>query len=246
MTTDLTGRIALVTGASRGIGYAVAKALARSGAHVLAVARTVGGLEELDDEIQNAGGTATLVPLDLSDTGAVDHLGGAIAERWGKLDILVGNAAILGELGPMPHQDPKLWNDVLALNLTANWRLLRTLDPLLHASDAGRALFLTSTVASQPRAYWGAYAVSKAALEAMVHTYADEIEKSNLRVNLLNPGATRTAMRAKARPGEDPETLPTPDAIAPLVLQMVSPAWTANDRLVDYREWAESADAGNP
>ncbi|MFN3232633.1 MAG: SDR family NAD(P)-dependent oxidoreductase [Alphaproteobacteria bacterium] len=239
----IAGRIALVTGASRGIGYAVARALASQGAHVIAVARTVGGLEELDDEIQAAGGSATLVPLDLSETATIDQLGGAIAERWGKLDILIGNAGILGELGPMPHQDPKLWDDVLALNLTANWRLIRACDALLRASDAGRALFLSSSVGHVARAHWGAYAVSKAALEMMVRTYAQEIGNTKIRVSLLNPGAVATAMRAKAMPGEDPQTLPTPDQVAELMVKMVSPAWTDNGTLVNYRDWAE--DAGN-
>ena len=239
----LKDRIALVTGASRGIGFAVAKALAAEGAHVIAIARTIGGLEELDDQIQAAGGSATLVPLDLTDGNGVDQVGGAIAERWGKLDILVGNAGFLGELGPIPHQDPALWNDVLALNLTVNWRLLRALDALLRASDAGRALFMTSSVASKPRAYWGAYAISKAALESMVRIYADEIESTPIRANLLDPGAVRTRMRAKAMPGEDPETLPAPDEIAPLVVKMVSPDWTDNGQMVNYREWREGSDA---
>ncbi|MBI1180623.1 MAG: SDR family NAD(P)-dependent oxidoreductase [Alphaproteobacteria bacterium] len=236
MTKPLEGRIALVTGASRGIGYAAAKALAADGAHVIAVARTVGGLEELDDEIHAAGGSATLAPLDLREGELIDRLGGAVAERWGRLDILVGNAGILGELSPMGHQSPQEWDKVLAVNLTANWRLIRSFDTLLRASDAGRALFLTSTVGHRARAYWGAYAVSKAGLEMMVRTYADELGGTAVRVNLLNPGATRTAMRAQAMPGEDPATLPAPDAICPAILRMVSPAWQSTGEVLNVRD----------
>jgi len=236
MTQSLSGKIALVTGASRGIGYQASLALAKAGAHVVAVARTVGALEELDDEIQAAGGSATLTPFDLKQGDLIDRIGGAIHERWGRLDILVGNAGILGELAPMNHVSPKVWDEVMAVNLTANWRLIRAFDPLLRAAPAGRALFLTSSVGHKPRAYWGAYAVSKAAVEMMVRTYADELDGTAVRVNLLNPGATRTAMRAKAMPGEDPGTLPQPADIAPSIVRMVSPDWTGQGELVNWRE----------
>jgi NAD(P)-dependent dehydrogenase (short-subunit alcohol dehydrogenase family) len=236
MTQPLSGKIALVTGASRGIGRAAARSLAAAGAHVIAVARTVGGLEELDDEIQADGGTATLTPLDLRQGELIDKIGAAIAERWGRLDVLVGNAGILGELSPLPHLSPKEWDEVIAVNLTANWRLIRAFDPLLRAAPAGRALFMTSTVGHRPRAYWGAYAVSKAGLEAMVRTYADELSGTPVRVNLLNPGATRTNMRAKAMPGEDPGSLPTPADIAPSILRMVSPDWSGQGEMVNFRD----------
>jgi NAD(P)-dependent dehydrogenase (short-subunit alcohol dehydrogenase family) len=236
MTQSLSGKIALVTGASRGIGYQAAKALAAEGAHVIAVGRTIGALEELDDEIQAAGGTATLTPLDLKQGDLIDKIGGAVAERWGKLDILVGNAGILGELAPMHHVSPKVWDEVIAVNLTANWRLIRAFDPLLRRAPAGRALFMTSTVGHAPRAYWGPYAVSKAGVEMMVRTYADELSGTAVRVNLLNPGATRTGMRAKAMPGEDPDTLPRPVDIAPAILRMVSDDWTTQGELVNFRD----------
>lgn len=236
MTQPLSGKIALVTGASRGIGYQASLALAKAGAHVIAVARTVGALEELDDEIQAAGGSATLTPLDLKQGDLIDRIGAAVHERWGRLDILVGNAGILGELAPMNHVSPKVWDEVMAVNLTANWRLIRAFDPLLRAAPAGRALFLTSTVGHKPRAYWGAYAVSKAAVEMMVRIYADELDGTAVRINLLNPGATRTAMRAKAMPGEDPDTLPRPADIAPSIVRMVSPDWSAQGELVNWRE----------
>lgn len=209
----LAGRIALITGASRGIGAAVAKRYAAEGAHVVLVARTTGGLEAVDDAIRASGGSATLVPLDLTDYGQIDKLGAVIAERFGKLDILVGNAAMLGTLGPIAHTKPKSWELVMNLNVTANWRLIRSFDPLLRASDAGRAIFVTSSVGSQPRAYWGAYAVSKAALEMMAQTYAQEVEKTPLRVNLIDPGATRTSMRKEAFPGEDVSLLKAPEDI---------------------------------
>lgn len=209
----LQGRIALVTGASRGIGAAVAKRFAKEGAHVIAVARTQGALERLDDAIAKEGGSATLVPLDLSEFNKIDELGGIIAKRWGKLDILVGNAGILGKLSPVPHITPKDWQQVMDVNVTANYRLIRSLDSLLQASDAGRALFVTSGVAQMNRAYWGAYATSKAALEMLVKTYAAEVAKTSLRVNLIDPGVVRTTMRKEAFPGEDANQHPLPDAI---------------------------------
>jgi NAD(P)-dependent dehydrogenase (short-subunit alcohol dehydrogenase family) len=236
MARRLSGRVALVTGASRGIGYAVASAFAAEGAHVVALARTVGGLEELDDAIRIAGGTATLVPADLRDYPALDRLGAALFERFGKLDIFIGNGGILGRLTPLAHVDPKLWDEVMAVNVTANWRLIRSLDLLLRQSDSGRALFVTSGVARRVPAYWGPYAVSKAALEALVKTYAAETATTNLRVNLVSPGPVRTRMRAEAMPGEDPETLPPPEAVAAALLPLLDPALTVTGAIFDLRD----------
>jgi NAD(P)-dependent dehydrogenase (short-subunit alcohol dehydrogenase family) len=229
----LEGRVALVTGASRGIGAAVAKLFAAQGAHIIALARTVGGLEELDDAIAAAGGSATLVPQDLADLDAIDRLGAALHERFGKLDILVGNAGVLGVLSPIAHVDPKVWDETMLLNVTVNYRLIRSLDPLLRLSDAGRAIFVTSGASRAPRAYWGPYGTSKAALDYMVATWAQEVVKTNIRVNLINPGATRTGMRATAMPGEDPMTLPAPEDIAPVFLELASPACTRHGETVN-------------
>jgi NAD(P)-dependent dehydrogenase (short-subunit alcohol dehydrogenase family) len=233
---NLTGRIALVTGASRGIGYHLAKQLAAAGAHVLAVARTVGGLEELDDEIKAAGGSATLVPLDLTDGAGVDRLGGSIHERWGKLDVLVANAAMLGVIAPIGHVEAKVFDKVMALNVTSTWRLIRSVDPLLRLSDAGRAIALSSGAAHSARAFWGPYAASKAAVEALARSWADETKNSPLRVNIVDPGATRTAMRAQAMPGENPETLPVPAAVAASILRLASPALTDTGRIWNVRQ----------
>lgn len=211
MAGALEGKLALITGASRGIGRAVAIRYAQEGANLVLVARTQGALEEVDDEIQKLGASATLVPLDLTDFDAIDRMGASLYDRFGKLDILVGNAADLGTLTPMSQIKAKEWDRVMALNLTSQWRLLRSCDPLLRQSDAGRAIFVTSTVGHNPRAYWGSYAVSKAAMEMVVKTYAAEQGKTNIKANLINPGATRTEMRASAFPGENPETLKTPD-----------------------------------
>ena len=230
----LADRVAVVTGASRGIGYHAALALAAAGAHVVAVARTVGGLEELDDAIRLDGGAATLVPLDMKDSPAIDRLGAALFERWGRLDILLGNAGLLGKITPVSHIDPKVWDDVMAVNLTANWRLIRSLEPLLRASDAGRALFITSGVARSHRPYWGTYAISKAALEAMVRIWAGELRQTSVRANLLNPGPLRTHMRAQAMPGEDPETLASPDAVAADIVRMLSPAFDETGTVFDF------------
>jgi NAD(P)-dependent dehydrogenase (short-subunit alcohol dehydrogenase family) len=235
MTDLLSGRTALVTGASRGIGKAIARALAARGAHIIAVARTPGGLEELDDEIRRDGGAATLVPLDLRDGSAIDGLGRAIFERWKALDILVANAGVLGPLSPLAHIDPESWNEVLAVNLTANWRLIRSLDLLLRQSDAGRALFVSSGAAQSISAYWGAYATSKAALEAMVKTYAAETASTPVRVNILNPGPLRTRMRAQAFPGEDPQKLSPPEALAPHVIALVGKEHTVHGAVFDFR-----------
>ncbi len=219
----LEGRIALITGASRGIGAAVAKRFAREGAHLVLVARTVGGLEEVDDAIRAEGGAATLAPFDLLDYPAIDRLGGALAERHGRLDVLVGNAAMLGGLRPVGHYPTDDWEKVFALNVTANWRLIRAFDALLRASDAGRAMFVTAGAARNHTAYWGAYAASKAALESMTRTYAAELTKTDVRVNLIEPVATRTHLRAEAMPGEDPRTLPHPDAITDAFVELASP-----------------------
>ena len=235
MEKPLAGKIALVTGASRGIGKAAAIEIARAGAHVIALARTTGGLEELDDAIQQAGGTATLVPADLKDGPAIDRLGASLYERYKHLDVLVANAATLGTLSPLGHIDPKVWDDVIAVNVTAQWRLVRSLDPLLRQAEAGRAVFVTSGSAQKAAAYWGAYAVSKAALDMLARTYAAETEKTNVRVNLFNPGPTRTRMRAQAMPGEDPTTIEAPHKVAAHILPLCLPSCEASGRLYDYR-----------
>lgn len=229
----LQGRIALVTGASRGIGRAVALRFAREGAQVIAVARTIGGLEELDDAIQDlTGEPATLVPMDITEGERVDELGAALYERFGRLDAFVANAGLLGTLGPVGHLAPDVWDLVLAVNLTANWRLVRSLDPLLRLSDAGRAVFVTSSVGHAARAYWSAYAVSKAGLEMLAGIYAEETAKTPIRVNLVNPGATRTSMRAHAMPGEDPATLKTADSIAHVFVDLTAPDCTRHGDLI--------------
>lgn len=227
MTQDrsLEGRVALVTGASRGIGRAVALELARAGAHVIALARTTGALEELDDAIMTLGGSATLVPLDLKDGAALDRLQPALEQRWRKLDILVGNAGLLGPLAPLAHVSPKEWDEVIAVNLTANWRLIKALDPLLRASDAGRVVLVSSGAAQKCRAYWGPYSVSKAALEALARTYAAENAATSVNVTIVNPGPLRTRMRALAMPGEDPMSLRTPEELAPEILRFAMPHW---------------------
>jgi NAD(P)-dependent dehydrogenase (short-subunit alcohol dehydrogenase family) len=232
-TGKLGGRIALVTGASRGLGAAIARAYAREGAELILTARTVGGLEELDDEIRKISGkTSLLVPLDLKDGDAIDRLGAALFERYGRLDVLVGNAGQLGTLAPIGHIKPAEWQEVIDVNLTANWRLIRSLDPLLRQSQAGRAIFVTSGAARGPRAYWGTYAVSKAALEMMVGIYAQEIQQTHVRANLIDPGRTRTRMRAKAYPGEDPQTLKAPDEITAPFIDLASAGFTGNGQLV--------------
>jgi len=231
------GRVALITGASRGIGRAISLALAKGGAHTILLARTVGALEELDDEINEVGGSATLVPQDLKDFDALDQLGAAIYQKWKRLDIFVGNAGVLGPISPIGHIPPKDWQQLLDINVTANWRLIRSLDPLFRQSDAARLLFLTSSVARQSRAFWGGYAMSKAALETLVETYAAESEKTPMRVTLLNPGGTRTAMRASAMPGEDPTTLPGPGEIAELAMRLLHREWQLNGARIDFREW---------
>lgn len=218
----LAGRIALITGASRGIGAAIAKRFAAEGAHVVLCARSVGGLEEVDDAIRRSTGktAATLVPLDLRNEDAIDSLQPALAERFGRLDVLVGNGAILGGLGPVADIEPKTWSEVIAVNLTANYRLIRALDPLLRRSDAGRAMFVTSGVAHGVFPYWGPYAVSKTALEMLVRVWAGETEKTNLRINLIAPGIVRTRLRAEAMPGEDPMSLRPPEAVTDVFVEL--------------------------
>ncbi|MGI9405255.1 MAG: SDR family NAD(P)-dependent oxidoreductase [Hyphomicrobiaceae bacterium] len=230
----LDGKIALITGASRGIGAAIAKAYAREGAHCILLARTRGALEELDDEIGELGGTATLVPMNLKHDKKVDALGPSLFERFAKLDIFVANAGILGPLSPLPHVADDDWTNVLNINLTANWRLIRTLGPLLERSKAGRAIFLTSGAVTKNRAYWGPYTVSKAALEALAKTWAAEVETTDIRVNLVNPGPVATGMRAKAMPGEDPSTIPQPDDLGELFVKLALPDLTANGEVFDY------------
>lgn len=232
----LKGRVAVITGASRGIGAATAKLFAREGAHVILVARTQGGLEEIDDEIRTAGGVATLVPMDLTDYEKIDKMGSAISERFGKLDILIANAGLLGTMGPINHIDPKIWENTMAVNVTANWRLIRSLDPLLRLSDAGRATFMTSAAAHYYRAFWGLYATSKAALEMMVRSYAQEIQKTNVRVNLFNPGRTRTMMRAEAYPGENPEALKVPEIPAEQLINLSLPSCKLNGEIINATE----------
>jgi len=233
MTSPST-RIALVTGASRGIGYATARALARTGVHVVAVARTQGGLEELDDDIRNDGGSATLVPLNLTDFDGIARLGAALHERHGKLDILVGNAGVAGPSSPLGHIEMKPWNDVMAINVSANFQLIRCMEPLLKQSSAGRAVFVTSAAASNASGYLGPYAASKAALETLARAWAQETASTPLRVNLFNPGPVRTRMRATVFPGEDPLTLDTPEQVAEWIVPMCTPDWTETGKLYDY------------
>ncbi len=228
----LENRIALVTGASRGIGAAVAKRFAAEGAHVILAARTQGGLEEVDDAIRAADGESTLVTLDLSEFDAIDRMGAAVSERCGRLEVLVGSAGVLGPLSPLAHLDVEAWERVQAVNVTANWRLIRSFDPLLRASAAGRAIFVTSGVARSVYPYWGAYAVSKAALEMMVKIYAAEVAKTTVRANILDPGAVRTAMRAEAFPGEDPMSLPEPDAITGRFVELAEASCKKNGEVV--------------
>lgn len=235
----LEGRVALVTGASRGIGRGAARALAEAGAHVIASARSVGALEDLDDEIRAAGGAATLLPLDLRKGERIDQIGPTIYQRWERLDILVANAGLLGPLAPLGHVPDDGFETTMAVNLTANWRLIRTLDPLLKRSDAGRAVFVTSGAASGKYAYWGPYAASKAGLESLVKTWAAELENTTVRANLVNPGAVRTTMRAKAFPGEDPMSLPAPEELGPLFVELASPACQRNGEVVNFRAWKQ-------
>lgn len=236
----LAGRVAVVTGASRGIGYASALALAKAGAHVVAAARTQGGLEELDDAVRAATGqSATLTPFDLVDGGAIDRLGGALFERFGRIDAWVHTAASLGAggLSPVSHTDPREWTKMLTVNLTSVYRLIRSFEPLLRASDAGRAVFLTSSIAREGRAFWGAYAAGKAGTEALVRSWADEIENTSVRCAILDPGRMATRLRAQAFPGEDPSTLPDPGEIGPLIVELTRPDRTPSPDVVRFNEW---------
>lgn len=231
----LSGKIALVTGASRGLGRAIALELARRGAQVVTTGRTAGALEALDDEIQAMGGQSTISPFDLAAADGIERLAAVIGQRWGRLDILAGNAGSLGDLTPVSDISAKIWNEAFALNVTANWRLIRAFDPHLRASGAGRAVFITSGAAQAAKPFWGLYAATKAALEQLVLTYANETKASTLRVNLVSPGPLRTAMRAKAMPGEKPESLRPPEAIAPAIADMLSPDETRTGQIVDLR-----------
>ena len=226
MTLPLTSRIALVTGASRGIGHATARALAKAGAHVVAVARTQAGLEELDDEIRQGGGSATLVPLNLTDFDGIARLGAALHERHGKLDILVGNAGVAGPSSPLGHIELKPWNEVMAVNVTANFQLIRCVEPLLKSPTPAAPVFVTSAAAAKASAYLGPYAASKAALETLARSWAQETASTTLRVNLFDPGPIRTRMRATVFPGEDPLTLDTPEQAAEFIVPMCAPDWT--------------------
>lgn len=234
-TGRLTGRIALVTGASRGIGAAVARRFAREGAQVILTARTMGALEEVDDAIRAEGGSATLAPLNLLKQDGIDPMAASLFERFGKLDILVGNAGMLGTLSPVAHADPAKWRQVVDLNLHANFRLIRALDPLLRASDAGRAIFVTSGVARKPIAYWGAYAVAKAGLEALVKLYAAEMAKTSVRANLIDPGTVRTRLRAAAYPGEDASALPPPESVTETFVEMAMPGFDKTGEIVQAK-----------
>mgnify|MGYP003672040058 CR=1 FL=1 len=228
----LEGKVALVTGASHGIGRAIAKRFAAEGAEVIALGRNVGALEELDDEIRAEGGKAVLLPLDLTMYEKIDAMGASIYERFGKLDIVVGNAGVLGELAPVGHIDTQMFENTLAVNVTANFRLIRSVDKLLRLADAGRAIFVTSGASAKGRAYWGLYAATKAALEALVLSYAQEMDDSTVKVNLVNPGRIRTTMRAAAYPGEDPETLPTPESITDVFVDLAVEDCTRHGEIV--------------
>ena len=232
MPGRLAGKIALVTGASRGLGAAIAERFAREGAHLVLTGRTVGGLEEADDRVRAAGGSATLVPFDLRDFAKIDDLAAALYERYGRLDILVANAGEFGAFSPLGHIDPRLWGEVLDLNLTANWRLIRVMDPLLRAAEHGRAVFVTTALARDALPYYGPYAVSKAGLEAMVRIYAGEVARTRLRVNLIDPGVVRTQLRARIFPGENPAELPPPEAIAEAFLPLVLEEWDRHGEIL--------------
>lgn len=234
MSKSLEGKVALITGASRGLGFATALHLAKAGAHIIATARTKGGLEELDDAVKAAGSTATLVPMNITDLDAIDRLGAAIFERHKKLDVLIGNAGTLGKLTPLAHVEPKVWDEALTINLTSNYRLIRSMDALLQAAPAGRAVFITSGLAYKCFPYWGTYSIGKAALEALMKTYAAEVATTNMRVNCFSPGPTRTKMRATAMPGEDPETLPSADEVSAQILPMCMNDFSDNGGVWKY------------
>ncbi len=244
-TTDaeggrLAGRVALITGASRGLGAAVAERYAAEGAHVVLVARTVGGLEAVDDRVREAGGTATLVPSDLTAAGQIEALGAAMLERFGRIDVLVASAAGLGALGPVTHSNPKLWRETLELNLFSVLRLVQVCHPLLRQSSAGRAIVVTCRVGREPKAYWNAYGVSKAALDMLTQLYAAETAKSPVRINLIDPGPLRTQLRAAAFPGETPEAVPEPATVTEAFVRLAAESWTATGQCVDATELCRS------
>ena len=228
----LSGKLALITGASRGIGAAVAECFAREGAHAVLAARTVGGLEETDDRVRAAGGSATLVPFDLREFSKIDELAAALYERWGRLDILVGNAAEFGTFSPLGHIDPQLWGEVMDLNLTANWRLIRAMDPLLRAAPAGRAIFVTSRLGRDALPYYGPYAVSKTGLETLARVYAGEVARTAVRVNLIDPGVVGTRLRARIFPGENPAGLPSPESVAGAFIDLAAPECVRNGDII--------------
>lgn len=234
----LAEKLILVTGASRGIGRSLAVALGREGAHLILVARTVGGLEETDDLVAKAGGSCTLVPLDLMEFDGIDQLGGQIFERWGRLDGLIVNHAMLGVMSPLAHIAPEVWEEAFALNVTSNWRVIRACDPLLRQARAARVAFIGSAAAWKHRPYWGLYAATKAAQLNLALTYAAECQNTAIRVNVVDPGPMRTKLRAAAMPGEDPETLPHPDEMAPMVVELMLPSCTRNGEIAHFREWA--------
>lgn len=233
----LSGRLALITGASRGLGHAVAIEMAREGAHIIALGRHANILEKLDDDIQKIGGTCTLVPTDLKNGDVIDTIGHDIHKRWGKIDIVVGNAGVLGPISPIGHIKPEDWDELMTVNLTANYRLLRSMDMLLRQSDAGRVIMVSSGAANKATPFWGGYATTKAALEMLTLTYANEMIDTNIKVNVLNPGATRTKMRAQAFPGEDPETLTTPEEVAKLFIELADPNFKETGKVFSYPDW---------
>lgn len=236
MAGCLAGKIGLITGASRGLGAAIAERFAGEGAHVVLVARTVGGLEETDDRVRAAGGSATLVPLDLREFAKIDELAAALYQRYGRLDILVGNAAMFGSFTPMPHLDPMLWSEVIDLNLTASWRLIRAMDPLLRAAEHGRAIFVTTELARSALPYYAAYAVSKAGLETMVRTYAGELGLTRVKANLIDPGPLRTRLRAHIFPGENPATVPPPETVTDAFVELAVPECDRNGEIITAAE----------
>jgi len=241
--TEPQKRVAVVSGASRGLGRATALELAKTGLHVIITGRNIGALEELDDEIKALGASATILKLDMRNGDLIDQLGPNLYERWGRIDVFVANAALLGPLSPLGHITASTWDDVININLNANWRMLRTLDPLLQRSDAGRVVFVSSGAASGRNAYWGPCAGCKAGLEALALTCAAEVVNTKVRSNIVNPGAMATAIRAKAFPGEDATALPTPSDVAPMVVELTRPDCTRHDEVVRYRDWTRAARA---
>ena len=240
---DLSGRLILITGATRGLGRAVAIAAAAAGAEIIITGRTIGALEEVDDEIKASGSSATIVELDMKDTAAMPRLAAAIAERWGRLDGFVANAAMLAALTPIGHLTPEAWDESVAVNLTGQWHMIRAFDPLLRAAPAGRAVLVTSGAAIGSRPFWGPYAATKAGLEALGRSWAGESEQTNLQINMINPGGTATKMRASAFPGEDPATLPQPEDIAPAFLMLLADDCPHHGELLEARKMVSQDNA---